>query len=86
MPNEAESDDLDAAIFPPLIEAFLANINANVRWGQLLHDEDLFELTHIEALATDHLRVGCRQILEVSLARGGRRHDLHSDLDVSLRC
>ncbi len=77
--NDFSTAEFDSFDFSPLIEPLLANLNANVRWGQLLHDEDLFELTHLEALSTDHLRIGCRQILEVSrLLRNAE--PLHLDL------
>ncbi|MDF1813697.1 MAG: hypothetical protein P1V20_15965 [Verrucomicrobiales bacterium] len=65
-PENTRPEDYSAGDFETLLEEFLGEINANVNWGNILFEEDLFELTHLEALATDHLRVGCRQILEVS--------------------
>ena len=52
--------------FGEALGIFIAEVNDHVRWGSLLHEEDRFELAHLEALVTDHLRVGCRQIVEVS--------------------
>lgn len=63
---DPEMLDPDLFSFGPLIEQFLGEINASLNWNQLLHEEDLFELSHLETLRNDHLRVGCRQILEVS--------------------
>jgi len=48
------------------LTAFLASISRNQRWGDLLAPEDVFELRHWESLSTDHLRLGCRQISELS--------------------
>lgn len=66
LPEPIVSADFDSEIFHAPLESFLAEINAQVNWGQLLFEEDLFELAHLDTLSTDHLRVGCRQILEVS--------------------
>lgn len=66
LPGATRPEEFDPAEFYPQIEKFLGAINANVNWGNLLFEEDVFELTHLDALGTEHLRVGCRQILEVS--------------------
>lgn len=68
LPDDDSFDlaDFTAQGFLPGIEKFLGQLNAGVNWNNLLYDEDVFELAHLENLSTDHLRVGCRQILEVS--------------------
>ncbi|MEM7384501.1 MAG: hypothetical protein AAF514_06100 [Verrucomicrobiota bacterium] len=68
LPSDDESlvDLQESTTFHPDIATFLANLNANVNWSQLLFEEDLFELAHLDTLGTEHLRVGCRQILELS--------------------
>ena len=60
----------DATFFHESLREFLAKVDARVRWSQLLQSEDFFELTHWEALNTEHLRLGCRQILEVERRLG----------------
>lgn len=63
--NPGSAGKLDLS-FQPLLETFLRNLNNLMNWDDLLFEEDLFELAHLENLSTDHLRVGCRQILEAS--------------------
>lgn len=52
------------------LERFIGALGAGINWSGLLYDEDIFELSHLEVLNSDHLRVGCRQILEVSRLLG----------------
>lgn len=49
---------------------FLQNTSQKVRWSDLLHEEDLFELTHFEKLKTEALRIGCRQLIEIERRLG----------------
>lgn len=66
LPDVLELEQFSPQHLFPLIEDFLGRLNAGVNWEKLLYEEDLFELANLENLGTDHLRVGCRQILEVS--------------------
>lgn len=52
------------------LRAFLSDVEASVRWSELLEEEDLFELEHFEALHNEQLRAGCRQIIEVERRLG----------------
>ncbi|MFT4978061.1 MAG: hypothetical protein ACI8S6_003969 [Myxococcota bacterium] len=51
------------------LEALVAAAQ-EVRWGSLLLDEDLFELTHHDTLATEAERIGCRQLIAVARRLG----------------
>ena len=55
--------DVEERFADPL-SRFLESANEQIRWGQLVQEEDFFELTHLDVLTTGHLRVGCRQILQ----------------------
>jgi hypothetical protein len=54
----------DPAFFRTGVEGFLDALSRGQRWGDLLRAEDFFELEHWDELPTDHLRLGCRQIIE----------------------
>lgn len=58
---------------------FLAQLSQNVKWNTLLSEADLFELRHWSRLHSEELRLGCRQLIELS-------HDLGhvSDSDIIL--
>ena len=58
-------DERAVAVHFKSLDGFLRRVQQEVRWDRLLTEEDLFELTHFEELSTDHLRLGCRQILDV---------------------
>lgn len=51
--------------FEESVTVFLGAVGDQIRWGKLLREEDFFELTHLDVLENDHLRVGCRQILQL---------------------
>lgn len=52
-----------ADLFTGPLRAFLDSTGEAIRWGHLLREEDHFELSHLQVLGNEHLRVGCRQIL-----------------------
>jgi hypothetical protein len=71
----AEASFLEKAGAPPdffraTLEEFLDNVSRGARWGELLRAEDFFELEHWESLPTEHLRVGCRQLIEAERRLG----------------
>lgn len=49
---------------------YLNNVAKQIKWSELLRQEDLFELQHWEVLDTEEIRIGCRQILEVERRLG----------------
>lgn len=57
--------EADAEIdLPTELESFLDNLS-NFTWISILNESDLFELRHLDYLKTDHLRLGCRQVIEL---------------------
>ncbi|MEQ8820668.1 MAG: hypothetical protein RLY93_10510 [Sumerlaeia bacterium] len=67
---EFDAQAKDNQGFQDSLRSFLQSVSETVRWGRLLQDEDIFELNHWEALSTDHLRIGCRQIIEANRRLG----------------
>ncbi len=62
----------DERYFYRLLGDFLDATSQHVQWGRLIRDEDIFELSHWRSLSTEHLRIGCRQILAVDRRLGER--------------
>lgn len=56
--------------FSAVLTATLEKVSQSMRWSELLQEEDLFELAHWEQLSTEHLRIGCRQLIEVERRLG----------------
>ncbi|MBF0240066.1 MAG: hypothetical protein HQM12_20380 [SAR324 cluster bacterium] len=52
------------------IESFLNTLSTGIHWSSLLQEEDLFELLHWHALSTEHLKMGCKGILQVERLLG----------------
>ncbi len=62
----------DDRFFHRLLDDLLDGAGQRVQWGHLVRDEDVFELSHWRSLSTEHLRIGCRQILAVDRRLGER--------------
>ena len=45
---------------------FLAQLSQHIKWHTILSEADLFELRHWSRLHTEELRLGCRQLIELS--------------------
>ncbi len=56
--------------FGEQLSRFLHNAAQKLRWSELLHEEDLFELAHFEQLNKEALRIGCRQLIEIERRLG----------------
>jgi hypothetical protein len=56
---------------------FLAQLSQHIKWNSLLSEADLFELRHWSRLHSEELRLGCRQLIELS-------HDLGRVTDSDL--
>lgn len=56
--------------FSMVLTKTLETVSQSMRWSELLQEEDLFELAHWEQLSTEHLRIGCRQLIEVDRRLG----------------
>jgi len=52
--------------FGEQLSEFLSAANEQLRWDDLITEDDLFELTNLQQLSSDHLRLGCRQLHELS--------------------
>lgn len=46
------------------LEIFLNNLSG-LSWNSILNESDLFELRNLDYLTSDHLRLGCRQVIEL---------------------
>lgn len=62
----------DERYFHRSLGDFLDAAGQHVQWSRLIREEDVFELTHWRSLSTEHLRIGCRQILAVDRRLGER--------------
>ena len=63
----------DETFFETAMAQFLAGLNSEVAWHELLRSEDLFEIEHWEVLDTEAERIGVRQIGEVERRLGEAR-------------
>ena len=62
------ADDSQQQLIAEWMERFLDNVAKKVVWGDLIKEQDIFELIHLESLDTEHARLGCRQIIELESA------------------
>lgn len=96
-PNEASRSEEafctwagNAGFFSQVLNDFLNAASQQIRWAQLIREEDIWELTHWRSLSTEHLRIGCRQIIEVErrlgefpLPKGMPVHDGDGDAETA---
>jgi hypothetical protein len=60
----------EEGLFVRLLAGLVEAVTRELRWSGLLPEDLLFTLTHWEALPTEGLRVGCRQVLEAARSLG----------------